>query len=523
MFNVVFFGPNGKALASKLDTSSLLVGDGLYYASTQLSGKTFANEFASIISGRYMFASSNIKTFSGSLTSLQDGTRMFEAAGALTSFTSEIPNLSNGTYMFYNTPLLATFSSSLPNLRSGECMFQNAKVLPSFSVSLPKLTNGLRMFDGCASLETFNSVLPSLENGSYMFQGCKLSGRSVRNIVESLPTHETEHSITIGINCTEDIKGQREFLCETGYNTFEEIEDALAAKGWKVVWHFQGFPSGWRPVEYLEAPGEDRKHPYIMLGREFDNVTKYEMVATGENVGRQCQLFGAWDLGNRIACVRFTFNTAPNVMIHVGNQRFEVAEYKFGDKVTFVLDMPNGNIKINDKEATVSEANTEGAISGLVGVPYAIFAVNYPRDTILGGSYSRIFSYKETQGDKMLVNLIPCVDSTGAPCMYDVISKKSYYNQGGYDFTYSPTSTTYSLRQPVAEFAQLTDSGVRKLYHLPYDYEGTLEEFVEENGFKQLIENEQPEEGNWEPVWAETEDAVVLTWSEVLNSVEDEA
>lgn len=512
MFNVVFFGSNGKALASKIDVSSLLVGDGLYYKSSQLSGKTFVNEFTNIVSGRYMFGSSNIKAFSGSLTSLQDGTRMFEATGALTSFTSEMLNLSNGTYMFYNTPLLASFSSSLPNLRIGEYMFQNAIALPSFSVSLPKLTNGSRMFDGCASLETFNSVLPSLENGSYMFQGCKLSGRSVRNIVESLPTYETQHSITIGINCTEDIEGQREFLRETGYDTFEEIEDALAAKGWKAVWHFQGFPSGWRPVEYLESTGTQYLDSGIKLSSESEvkceylikeqqapmnwifgcetstQLNRFGLLAYLNGEGYKNAIFGycgGTGTGPRSCIVRIEnqFNNVNSIVLNSEHFTINAETAKFSSNVD-VFEAPN---------AVIFGFNGNGNITK---------------------SECRIYNFSISRAGTLQRDLIPCVDNIGNPCMYDKVSKTSLYNQTNAKFLVPTTSATYTLRQPVAEFAQLTDSGVRKLYHLPYDYEGTLEEFVEENGFKQLVENEKPEEGNWMTEWTETEDAVVLNWVE---------
>lgn len=497
MFNVVFFGSNGKALASKIDVSSLLVGDGLYYRSTQLSGKTFANEFASIVSGRYMFASSNIKTFSGSLASLQDGTRMFEATSSFTSFTSEMPNLSNGTYMFYNTPFLATFLSSLPNLRIGECMFLNATVLPSFSVSLPKLTNGSRMFDGCASLETFNSVLPSLENGSYMFQGCKLSGRSVRNIVESLPVHETEHAITIGINCTEDIEGQREFLRETGYNTFEEIEDALAAKGWKVVWHFQGFPSGWRPVEYLEGTGTQ----WIDTGIKLSNESNFKIT---------CDFFNALEPNGNSYYV-FGVSSASVACYAVLPTRYSPHFYLNGTNIAFidvaqrcVIEYTNNHVILNGVMKIFSNAGEAVTTSENI----AVFSARLGTFPLIG----RIYSFSISRAGTLQRELVPCVDNVGNPCMYDKVSKTSLYNQGSGKFLVPTTSATYTLRQPVTEFAQLTDSGVRKLYHLPYDYEGTLEEFIEENGFKQLVENEKPEEGNWMPEWTETEDAVVLNW-----------
>lgn len=514
MFNVVFFGSNGKALASKIDVSSLLVGDGLYYGSNQLTNKTFTNEFASIVSGRYMFASSSIKTFSGSLTSLQDGTRMFEATGALTSFTSEMPNLSNGTYMFYNTPLLASFSSSLPNLRIGEYMFQNAIALPSFSVSLPKLTNGLRMFDGCTSLETFNSVLPSLENGSYMFQGCKLSGRSVRNIVESLPTYETQHSITIGINCTEDIEGQREFLRETGYNTFEEIEDALAAKGWKVVWHFQGFPSGWRPVEYLKSTGTQ----YIDTGFELSDECDVALDMQMEQADIvSCAIFGAQEAGNNQGYAVSLFQQQA--------QNYGWFFYKNTSSVILVKDIPADNryerLNINITNGLLS-INGEAIIQGNSGsfstgrTCWLFHRNSYTNPAAFTG---KIYSFSISRAGTLQRDLVPCIDNVGNPCMYDKVSKTSLYNQTDTKFLVPTTSATYTLRQPVAEFAQLTDSGVRKLYHLPYDYEGTLEEFVEENGFKQLVKNEKPEEGSWMPEWTETEDAVVLNWVEAPEEI----
>lgn len=506
MFNVVFFGSDGKALASKLDASSLLVGDGLYYKSSQLSSKTFSNEFASLISGYYTFAESNLKTFTGSLTSLQNGERMFSTNGSFTTFSADMPNLNNGTYMFYNTPLLASFVSNLPNLRTGSYMFQNAIALPSFSAPVPKLTNGMRMFDGCASLETFDSVLPSLENGSYMFQGCKLSGRSVRNIVESLPMYETQHSITIGINCTEDIEGQREFLRETGYNTFEEIEDALAAKGWKVVWHFQGFPSGWRPVEYLESTGTQWMNTGYTPTSDGDSV-EHILQFTRNDVR---QLMGANSASSYFGC-----NASGNYELAI-SAGFSGGPIPVGNKDLLKIGFPSTSL-------TTLTVNQESLLSK----PESLGRDNYTLYALPDGSWScylRLFSITILSSNgSILHNYSPCIDNVGNPCMYDKVSKTSLYNKGTGQFLVPTTSATFSLRQPRPEFAQITPTGVRKLYHLPYDYEGTLEEYVEAEGYKPLIENERPEEGNWAPVWEETEDAVVLTWSEVLNSVEDEA
>lgn len=116
-------------------------------------------------------------------------------------------------------------------------------------------------------------------------------------------------------------------------------------------------------------------------------------------------------------------------------------------------------------------------------------------------------------------NYVPCLDPTGTPCMYDTATQTPYYNAGTGDFLYpSPTSsTTYSMRRPLAEYAKMTDTGVRRLYHVPVGYEGSIEEYASENGFKLLNETESPnEEGkHYSFKWVETDDTLTTEWFEI--------
>ena len=44
----------------------------------------------------------------------------------------------------------------------------------------------------------------------------------------------------------------------------------------------------------------------------------------------------------------------------------------------------------------------------------------------------RLYSY--TDGDAQ--QLVPCLDANGVPCLYDLISKTAFYNQGSGSFTW---------------------------------------------------------------------------------------
>jgi hypothetical protein len=98
--------------------------------------------------------------------------------------------------------------------------------------------------------------------------------------------------------------------------------------------------------------------------------------------------------------------------------------------------------------------------------------------------------------------------------LFDLVSKKAYYNTGTGDFLYPTESTTYSLRRVLPDWGQLTPHGLRRLYHAPAGYHGELYDYALENGYKPIVEPEKPEEGYWSPRWTETEDEIVLEWVE---------
>lgn len=129
----------------------------------------------------------------------------------------------------------------------------------------------------------------------------------------------------------------------------------------------------------------------------------------------------------------------------------------------------------------------------------------------------KIFNVKLNINDTK-TNYIASISKTGAPCMFDLVTRQPYYNSGTEDdFLYPTSSTTYSLRRPQAEYAKMTERGIQKLYHLPTDYKGTFEDYITQNNFKKIIETECPnEEGKYYGSrWVETDTELIVEWFEV--------
>ena len=152
-----------------------------------------------------------------------------------------------------------------------------------------------------------------------------------------------------------------------------------------------------------------------------------------------------------------------------------------------------------------------------------LFARNYQNSLELLGD-ARIWRFSVKEKGVAKCDFIPCLDSTGTPCMYDLVRREAFYNAGAGDFLYpapAAAARTYRMTRPYKpEYAQLTPHGVRRLYKVPDGCELSIEEYAARNAFKRLFEPEKSEEGYWTPQWTETEEEIVLEWVETESPID---
>lgn len=154
--------------------------------------------------------------------------------------------------------------------------------------------------------------------------------------------------------------------------------------------------------------------------------------------------------------------------------------------------------------------------------PYKLmFLSETPNNVNVRCFRGKAYSFKLWENDVPILDFVPALDPTGAPCFFDTVTKNPYYSVAKGDFTYpgkETEATTYSLRNRM--YAQMTEHGVRRLYRVPAGYNGGKEEYAAENGFKVLVENPMPEEGYWTPEWRETDTQLILDWIETEAPIE---
>ena len=253
-----------------------------------------------------------------------------------------------------------------------------------------------------------------------------------------------------------------------------------------------GLPAGYRRVEYLESTGTQ----YI---GGYDYVERVEK-ARGEWVSQFTQLstntlFG-FDANKRCIGVGLS-NKWSN---YTGNADLEKHLFRIeSDSVEGTVSTQIDNLGWQKKTGLTLSKNVY--IS-----PFSLIQHYKCR--------LRCFSAKIWDGDKPHRMFVPCLDETGAPCMYDVVKKKPFYNTGTGDFLYPTESTTYALRRVLPDWGKLTEHGLRRLYHAPANFKGELIDYALANGFKPIVEPEKPEEGYWIPEWRETEEEILLEWIE---------
>lgn len=273
-----------------------------------------------------------------------------------------------------------------------------------------------------------------------------------------------------------------------------------------------GLPAGYTRVEWLESTGTQ----YIMTGFFPDDSSAIELdinpVAAPSSAG-------IWVFANADADKTETGRSFKVLLNRT------LAYFEFGDAMKANIDSPEYGIRrkvaLQNGLFNTSSKNYEFPKQIFKDRLVELSIFRNPRDTTV--TTVDIYACCLSKNSQTERNFIPAIDRTGTPCMFDLVTRKPFYNSGTGDFLYpgkETTATTYSLRRP-RMYAQMTPHGIRRLYHVPRGYNGTPEEYAEEHGFKILVETPAPEEGYWAPVWHEREDCIELEWVETEPPAEE--
>ena len=400
-------------------------------------------------------------------------------------------------------------TANLSGVANGTRLFYNQTKLTEIPLSwkLDSITDGTSMCASCTNLTSFLHPLTSLSNGSNMFYNCNLNEESVENILTTIPEYTSgSHTLTMYINAEAVVK----FNEITGnLLPLSSTTQIVPYKGWEISTIVIGLPTNYKAVAYLQAVHAQYMDTGFVPNNESGVKLKLERFDYNDYVP-----MGMRDHGHRF------YPPRPQATqdIHGGNAGYGWNSWIMIDPGIRDLTISELNWEncrkaklYNNKEIKVYNLSHLG-FEPLYSV--YIFAVN-ARNTPSYNWYGTIYFVYISQGNNVVHKYIPCVDDLGNPCMYDLITKDTLLNLGDDGFIVPGETTTYSLRRPAATFAQKTPHGIRRLYHVPEDYEGSEEEYAQEFGFKQLVENERPKKGSWRPEWVETDNELILNWIEV--------
>lgn len=267
-------------------------------------------------------------------------------------------------------------------------------------------------------------------------------------------------------------------------------------------------PKGYKRLEYLESTGTQYIDTGINLSNE--NEVTCEYMLPYDEVGNWF-LFGVLDTVNK---AHYSF--LCNSVLVPKNVYAYVNDYKDYTAIVFNNAQRYGvkrKIYTNIQSATLDDITITNPHSSSV-FQSSNSATLFSR----GGSFSkaRIYTFSISHAGEIQLNLIPCLNDMGTPCMYDIISQEPFYNEGTGQFLY-PGAESQIVTSDLDEifYAKKTAHGIQKLYHVPENFSGSKDEYAIENGFKQLVESPMPAPGYWVPEWTETDTQLICNWVEV--------
>ena len=192
-----------------------------------------------------------------------------------------------------------------------------------------------------------------------------------------------------------------------------------------------GLPEGYTAVNYLQSTGTQ----WIEMGVAPNQNTKVVLkIKINEFTDKGASLIGSRTNGNSndqfITYLDGYHGT--KFLFRMDGQPQSISWTGLTTNKIYTVTLSGTEMKAELEDGTAVFSKTFSVSDFTSTVTMALFK-SKPFDN---GFLGRIYSCKHYNGDKLIQDFVPCLDANGVPCMFDFVSRNSFYNAGTGSFTW---------------------------------------------------------------------------------------
>lgn len=193
-----------------------------------------------------------------------------------------------------------------------------------------------------------------------------------------------------------------------------------------------GLPEGYTAVDYLQSSGAQ----WIEMGVAPNQNTKAVLKIKINNFNEE---LGASLIGSRTnANSSDQFSTyldgvdGGRFLFRMDGQTQAISWTGLTTNKIYIVTLSGTEMKAELEDGTAVFSKTFSVPNFTSTVTMALFKSK----PLNKGFRGRIYSCKHYNGDKLIQDFQPCLDTGGVPCMFDLVSQKPFYNVGTGSFTW---------------------------------------------------------------------------------------
>ena len=204
---------------------------------------------------------------------------------------------------------------------------------------------------------------------------------------------------------------------------------------WQKAQAQSGLPEGYTAVDYLQSSGTQ----WIEMGVAPNQNTKAVLKIIINNFNAD---FGTSLIGSRTGANsddQFTtyldipIGSSARFLFRMDGQTQSISWTGLTTDKIYTVTLSGTEMKAELEDGTAVFSKTFSVSDFTSTVTMALFRAKGISTSYFQG---RIYSCKHYSGDELIQDFQPCLDTNGVPCMFDFVSRNSFYNAGTGSFTW---------------------------------------------------------------------------------------